>query len=187
MIALAAALVGVTGTLLAPILSQRLLARVQSEHFERQQQVAHAQWTREQELAELAQRRACYVTTNAAYRRFRIQLMDYLWLLHRGAVDAEARAELTAARDAHNAAFAEAQLVASAAVLTRLDDAATALHDAYVKIINLERGVPLTDGSFEDIDRDLREFWDRWNEMRRVMRADVGVGAPSTDPTQVSL
>lgn len=186
MIAVVAAIVGVAGTLLAPIFSQRLLGRIQGEQFERQQQAARADWLREQEQAELAERRNCYVTTNAAYRRYRIQLMDYLWHLHRGTVDAEARAELAAARDAHNAAFAEAQMVSSAAVLTHLDDLAAALGEAYVKIKRLERGAPLTDGSLDDIDSDLRGFWERWGEMRRAMRADIGVDVPSGHRTPVN-
>jgi hypothetical protein len=178
MIALVAAIAGVAGTLLAPFFSQRLLARIQGEQFERQQQAARADWRREQERVELAERRSCYVTTNAAYRRFRIQLMDYLWHLHHGTVDAEARAELTAARDEHNAAFAEAQMVASAAVLIHLDDMAATLGDVRTKIKRLERGAPETGGSFEDVDRELRGFWDRWSEMRREMRADLGVDTP---------
>ncbi|WP_251093799.1 hypothetical protein [Streptomyces sp. Caat 7-52] len=187
MIALVVAVVGVAGTLLAPIFSQRLLARIQGEQFERQQHAAHADWLREQEKTELAERRACYVMTNAAFRRFRIQLMDYLWHLNRGTVDAEARAELAAARDAHNVAFAEAQMVASAVVLTHLDDMVTALHAAYVKIVYLERGDPRADGSPEDIDRELRGLGDCSHEMRRVMRADMGIDAPSAVPGQQSL
>ncbi|MGW5640592.1 hypothetical protein [Streptomyces sp. NPDC003832] len=187
MTALVVAVVGVAGTLLAPILSQRLLGRMQGEQFERQQQAAHTDWLREQEKVELAERRSCYVMTNAAYRRFRIQLMDYLWHLNRGTADAEARAELTAARDAHNAAFAEAQMVASGAVLTHLDDMATALHAAYVKIVYLERGDPHADGSPDDIDRELRGLGDRSHEMRRVMRADVGIDTPSAFPGQQGL
>lgn len=52
LIGLAAAVVGVTGTLMATVLSQRLMARVQSQQFAHQQQEAEAQWLREQHVVE---------------------------------------------------------------------------------------------------------------------------------------
>lgn len=86
LIALGAAVVGVAGTLLATVLSQRMMARVQAAQFDREQRVAHARWLREQELAELARRRVCYAASNAAYRRYRIALMYFLWLVHKAQV-----------------------------------------------------------------------------------------------------
>lgn len=185
-IGLVAAVVGVTGTLLAPVFSQRLLARSQADQFDRQQRAVQAQWEREQERMELTERRACYITTNAAYRRYRIQLMNYLWHVHRANVTPEARAELQDARAAHHAAFAEAQMIASPAVLARLDPMATSLGDAYRKIKFLEEGEPRSNGSFEEIEADLQRLWEDWKEMRSVMRADLGIDAPPVVP-QVGL
>jgi hypothetical protein len=182
-IALVATVVGVTGTLLAPVLAQRSGAKAQRAEFERQQQAVQAQWEREQQQAELAVRRACYIETNAAYRRYRIQLMNYLWHVHRSEVTEAGREELEAARHAHHAAFAEAQMVASPAVLAQLDDVAKALSEGYRRTKCLEEGNPDEGDTFEVIETYLQWIWERWKEMRAVMRADLGVtNAPSGPP-----
>ncbi|MET9607925.1 hypothetical protein ABZZ17_23130 [Streptomyces sp. NPDC006512] len=81
-IPLAIAVIGVGGTLLAPLLTQRLVARVQAEQGERQERLAETQWGREQQVAALEKRRDCYVAANSGYRRFRVELMNHLWLVH---------------------------------------------------------------------------------------------------------
>jgi hypothetical protein len=187
LIALIAALGGVTGTLLAPLVSQRILTRLQGEQFERQQQAVRAQWLRDREEARLSERRACYVATNAAYRRYRIQLMNHLWDVRQGTVTDAVRKELEAARHAHHAAFAEAQLTASTLVLAQLDAVAKELAGAYQRIKCLEEGAPMANGSFEEIERDLQALWERWKDMRALMRACLGVagstpGAPQVGP-----
>ncbi|MGW0390793.1 hypothetical protein ACWDYJ_07810 [Streptomyces sp. NPDC003042] len=183
LIALAAAIVGVTGTLLAPVLSQRLLARVQAEQFDRQQRTTHAQWLREREVAEQDRRRDCYMTANAAYRRYRVQLMNFLWLVHKGGVTPEARQEMEAARHAHHAAFAEAQMIASAPVLDELDAMTGALSETYRRTMRLEEGSPEPDGSFEEIHAELQRLWGRGDGLRGVMRTDLGVdGGPGGPP-----
>ncbi|MFB8271021.1 hypothetical protein ACFC96_31035 [Streptomyces sp. NPDC055955] len=174
-IALVAAVVGVAGTLLAPVLAHRSGARAQKAEFERQQQAAHAQWAREQQQSELAVRRTCYIETNAAYRRYRTQQMNYLWHVHRGEVTEAGKDELEAARMAHHAAFAEAQMVASPAVLAQLDDVAKALSEGYRRTKCLEEGNPDPGDTFEVIEAYLHWIWERWEEMRAVMRADLGL------------
>ncbi|MCX4436591.1 hypothetical protein [Streptomyces mirabilis] len=177
-IALVATVGGVTGTLLAPILAQRSSAKTQKAEFERQQHAAQAQWEREQQHAELAARRSCYITTNAAYRRYRIELMNYLWHVRRGEVSQAAGEALEAARSAHHAAFAEAQMFASAVVLGQLDDVAKALSEGYRRTKCLEEGNPDPDDSFEVIAEYLEWIWNCWREMRTVMRTDLGVNDP---------
>ncbi|WLQ48351.1 hypothetical protein P8A21_12945 [Streptomyces poriferorum] len=176
LIGLAAAVVGVTGTLIASVLSQRLLARVQSEQFDRQQQLAEAQWRREQQAAELNRRRDGYLQVNASFRRYRTRLMDFHWTVHKEAVTPEARELVEEARRDHHAVFAEAQLIASAAVLAELDGMTAALSEAYRRIMSLAEGTPDPDGSFDDLRTDFAGMWERWVRMRDVMRADIGAG-----------
>ncbi|MFK4100243.1 hypothetical protein ACI2L1_09220 [Streptomyces sp. NPDC019531] len=180
--ALIAALVGVTGTLLAPLFSQRIVTRVQGEQFERQRQAVQAQWARDREEARLSERRACYVATNAACRRYRIQLMNYLWDVRLGTVTNAARDELEAARHAHHAGFAEAQLTASALVLAELDAVAKELAGAYQRIKCLEEGNPMANGSFDEIEADLQRLWERWKDMRTLMRTCLGVEEAGRTP-----
>ncbi|WP_326843311.1 hypothetical protein OHB33_29105 [Streptomyces sp. NBC_01558] len=174
-IALVAAVAGVAGTLLAPVLAQRSNAKTQKAEFERQQQAAHAQWQVEQQREELITRRTCYIEANAANRRYRIQLMNYLWHVRRGEVTDALRADLEVARQAHHSAFAEVQMVASPDVLGELDVMAKALSEGYRRTKCLEEGTPDPDDSFEVIEQYLQWIWDRWKAMRNVMRADLGV------------
>ncbi|WP_328298703.1 hypothetical protein OG389_13410 [Streptomyces sp. NBC_00435] len=188
LIALGAAVVGVAGTLLATVLSQRMLARVQAAQFDREQRGAHARWLREQEVAELDRRRVCYAAANTAYRRYRIALMYFLWLVHKAQVTPQERAAVEEARNAHHAAFAEAQMIASAAVLAELDLMTVALSEAYRRTMRLEEGDPAPGGSFEEIHAELLRLTEGWTGMRGVMRADLGVdaappGPPLADPT----
>lgn len=175
LIGLAAAVVGVTGTLIASVLSQRHVARVQSEQFERQQRVAEAQWRREQHVAELARRREGYMNVNAAFRRYRTQLMNFLWHVHKGAVTPEAREVVEEARRDHHSVLAEAQMIASPAVLSELDEMTRTLSETYRRTMCLEEGNPDPDGSFEEIRADFARLWEQWETMRGVMRADLGV------------
>ncbi|MCX5298366.1 hypothetical protein OG898_18060 [Streptomyces sp. NBC_00193] len=175
LIALGAAVVGVAGTLLATVLSQRMLARVQAAQFEREQRVDRTRWQREQEVAELARRRECYAAANAAYRRYRIGLMSFLWLVQRSQVTPEERATLEEVRNVHHTVFAEAQMIASAAVLAQLDIMTRGMAGAYARTMRLAEGTPHPDGSFEEIHTRLTDLTQRADVMRAVMRADLGV------------
>lgn len=186
-VALVAAVVGVTGTLLAPVLSQRSGAKAQEAEFERQQRAAQAQWEREQQQAELAVRRSCYIDTNAAYRRYRTQQMNYLWHVHHHGVTNAVRQELEEARHAHHAAFAQAQMIASPAVLAQLDDVTKALSEGYRRTKCLEESNPDPGDTFEVIEAYLQWIWERWEEMRAVMRADLGLANTPTPTPGDSL
>ncbi|MFD6972027.1 hypothetical protein [Streptomyces sp. NPDC059949] len=175
LLALAGAVVAVTGTLLAPILSQRVLGRVQAEQFSREERVARAQWLRERQVVELETRRACYVTANAGYRRYRVELMNYLWLVHKDAVTAQGRAGLEEARHAMHASFAEAQMIASEAVLAQLDAMTRILSSAYNRTMRLEEGSPRPGQSFDEIHALLAGIEEQWQAMRGAMRDDLGV------------
>ncbi|MEU8689612.1 hypothetical protein [Streptomyces sp. NPDC048665] len=185
LIGLAAAVVGVTGTLVASVLSQRLLARDQSEQFQRQQQAVEAQWHREQQVAELNRRREGYMQVNASFRRYRTQLINFLWTVHKGAVTPDERELVEEARRDHHSVLAEAQMVASAAVLVELDGMTNALSRVYRRIMCLEEGNPDPDGSFNEIRADFVRLWERWEGMRAVMRADLGLGSVAGEPPAI--
>ncbi|UQX01211.1 hypothetical protein [Streptomyces sp. RerS4] len=163
-----------TGTLFAPLLTQRLVGRVQSEQFERQELMAESQWRRERRAAELEVRRSCYVAAMSAYRRYRIELMNFLWLVHKAQVTAQGRADLEDARQTMHLAFAEAQLVGSEAVVAELDGTTEVLAQTFYRILRLEEGDPLPDGGFETLKAHLLGLGERWKDMRAVMRADLG-------------
>ncbi|MGW3322952.1 hypothetical protein [Streptomyces virginiae] len=181
LIALAVAVVGVAGTLIASVLSPRMVARIQAEQFTREQRVAEAQWLREQKVAELARRREGYTNVNAAFRRYRTHLMNFLWLVHKGAVTAEARDAVEDARRDHHSVFAAAQMVASGNVLVELNDMTKTLSETYRRIMCLEEGNPDPDGSFEEIRTDFGRLWEQWERMLGAMRVDLGVEPAPAD------
>ncbi|OKK19578.1 hypothetical protein AMK16_15990 [Streptomyces sp. CB00455] len=185
LIGLVAAVVGISGTLIASLLSPRLLARIQSEQFARQQQVAEAEWLREQQVAELARRRQGYMNVNAAFRRYRTDLMNFLWTVHKDSVTVEAREVVEEARRDHHSVFAEAQVVASGAVLAELNNMTKALSETYRRIMCLEEGNPDADGSFDEIRTDFVQLWEQWEKMLDAMRADLGVENSSTEQAWV--
>ncbi|MFF3426658.1 hypothetical protein [Streptomyces sp. NPDC002602] len=174
-LALAGTTIAVAGTLVAPIVSQRLLAHAESDRHERQERAADAQWVREQRVVALDKRRDCYVNANSGYRRHRIELMKYLWLVHKRGDTAEERTALEDARHAMHASFAEAQMVASDSVLAELDALAQTLAHLYDRIMRLEEGDAAPDDSFEKIRTDLLRANAQWVIMRGEMRADLGV------------
>ncbi|MGW4301710.1 hypothetical protein [Streptomyces sp. NPDC004646] len=53
----------------------------------------------------------------------------------------------------------------------------TALSEIYRRIMCLEEGNPDPDGSFNEIRMDFARLWERWEAMRAVMRADLGLGS----------
>ncbi|GAA3266746.1 hypothetical protein [Streptomyces lavendulae] len=175
LLALASAIVAVTGTLLAPVLSQRITGRVQADQFDRQERLARAQWQRDRRAAEREKRRDCYVHANAGYRRYRVELMNHLWAVHRDEVTDEGRAALQEARHAMHSAFAEAQMIASDAVMAELDVLTRELADAYARTMRLERGNPLPGWGFDEVLAALLDLGDAWVRARAVMRADLGV------------
>ncbi|GHB40410.1 hypothetical protein GCM10010347_07500 [Streptomyces cirratus] len=182
LLALAGTTIAVAGTLLAPVLSQRLVTRAETHRFDRQERAADAQWAREQQAVELDKRRECYVTSNAGYRRYRIELMKYLWLVHRGEVTVEARTALEEARHAMHASFAEAQMAASDAVLAELDSMSRTLAQIYDGVLRLEEDTAASGGSvesFEEMRAALLRVNEQWVVMRGAMRADLGVAPPA--------
>ncbi len=106
--------------------------------------------------------------------------MKYLWLVHKGEVTAQARTDLEETRLAMHTAFAEAQMVASDAVLQALDAMTTTLAGAYSRTLHLEDGSPHPGWSFEEIQAELLQLGDHWKNMRGLMRADLGASPGPT-------
>lgn len=177
LLAPAVAVVGVVGTLLSPLLSHRVQARTQAQQSAQQERLSDAQWERERRAADLTLRRECSITANSAYRRYRQELMLYLWLVRGDGADAQARAGLDEARRTMNAAFAQAQMIASDEVLEEMDGMSGALVSVYARILRLEDGDPYPDGSFDAIHAQLMALADVWKSMRAAMRTDLGTGA----------
>lgn len=169
------AIVGVLGTLGAAIIGQLLSARARREDFEIQRSRQQEDYIHQRQEAELANKRSSYIAIIASSRTYRIELMNYLYMVKHETVDSTARSDLHEARRIWLANFSEVQIVATLQVLSTIEPVGTGLAKAYRATKHLEAGEPGPDESFEEIDRYLSGLWDHWGNMREAMRRDLGV------------
>jgi hypothetical protein len=169
------AAVGVLGTLASPIVSQRLSARARRDEFEMQKSERLEARQREQQQLALANKRSCYIALMANARRYRVEMMNYLYTVKTGTVDNDTRNELEAARRAYIMTSAEAQMTASLRVLAMIEAFNSGLYKGYRATKRLEDGEPEPDGSFEETESFLTRLWDQWNDMREAMRQDLNI------------
>ncbi|WP_327719064.1 hypothetical protein OG381_29315 [Streptomyces sp. NBC_00490] len=162
--AMITAVVGVLGTLFAPVLSQRLTSR---------QRAQEAEVAEHRRLFE--DRRTAYTAMNRASRHFHTLLKDALHRLRDDVYTDHDREQLEEVRREYRDRYAEAQMV----VPERILDASRAVNevlagiDALVK--RLDRGRARDGESAVQALLDLKEAEPRLSEMRRLMREDLGV------------
>ena len=162
--AMITAVVGVLGTLFAPVLSQRLTARQRAE------ETGAAEARRRFE-----ERRAAYTSMNRASRHFHTLLKDALHRIRDGVYTDQDRDQLEEARRDYRDRYAEAQMV----VPERILDASRAVNevlsgaDAVAK--RLDRSLAGEGESAQRALLDLKEAEPRLSAMRRLMREDLGV------------
>ena len=169
------AAIGVLGTLVSPIVSQRLSARARHDEFEMQKsERLEARQLEQQQLA-FANKRSCYIALMANARRYRVEMMNYLYAAKSRTVDNDQRNELEAARRAYIMTSAEAQMTASLRVLAMIEAFNADLYKGYRATKHLEEGEPEPDGSFEETESFLTKLWDQWDDMREAMRQDLNI------------
>ncbi|MET8244933.1 hypothetical protein ABZV31_11220 [Streptomyces sp. NPDC005202] len=117
--AMITAVVGVLGTLFAPVLSQRLTARQRAEE-------ARAA----EERRRFEERRAAYTAMNRASRQFHTLLKDALHRIRDGVYTEQDRGQLEEARRDYRDRYAEAQMV----VPERILDASRAVNQVLAGI-----------------------------------------------------
>ncbi|MEV4362720.1 hypothetical protein [Nonomuraea sp. NPDC049625] len=161
------AVVGVVGTLLSALLTQRAAERGR----EREQEQAEQLRKRRSEAQEL---RSCYVALNTAARQYLTALTDHMHAL--GHDDLRSvRQRLTEARDQHRDAYAEAQMRVPERVLELAGDLSRDLGAVYGMVRRLDDGVPRAGDSPALMQQSIEALWGGLREMRRTMRADLGV------------
>lgn len=132
--ALSAAVVGVVGTLLSALLTQRAADRSRQHERER------AELARERR-GEAKELRACYVALNTAARQYLAALTDQVHALGRDDT-APVRQRLAEARDQHRDVYAEAQLRVPDRVLDLAGDLSRELGTVYGMVRRLDGGMP---------------------------------------------
>ncbi|WJV44691.1 hypothetical protein [Streptomyces flavofungini] len=166
------AIVGVLGTLLSALLTQRAAERSRQREQERAERTQA--WSRETEA-----RRACCIALNTASRQYLAALTDQSHALARAEDPRAARQRLTEARDLHRDVYAEAQMRLPDPVLALAGEATRALGALYGRLRRLDDGVPRPGDSLDAAQREIDALWERLRELRRGMRADLGAFGPS--------
>jgi len=181
MVALLVAAIGMLGTLSSPIVAQRLSARTKREESDAQRQDALEGRDHARREALAREKKAAYVSFNAAARRYRIELMNCLHAVGSGALDEAGRGELRDSRRAYSLGLAEMQIVASDSVMEVVEQVTSNLYGAYKAIKSLEDGAPEPGWSFEEIQDHLGRTWDYWAPMRKAMRNDLGLDESTSE------
>jgi hypothetical protein len=162
--AMITAVVGVLGTLFAPMLAQRMTAR------ERQQ---------EAELADTRRRfeelRAQYTAMNRASRQFHTLLKDALHRIRDGVYTEQERTQLEEARLDHRDRYAEAQMIVPERILQASRDLNQVLANADGAVKRLDRGLARDGETVARILENLRAASPFLDTMRELMREDLGI------------
>ncbi|GHC81037.1 hypothetical protein [Streptomyces flavofungini] len=161
------AVVGVVGTLLSALLTQRAAERSRQREQERAEQTQA--WARE-----AMERRACCIALNTAARQYLAALTDQLHALIRAEDPRAARQRLTEARDLHRDVYAEAQLRLPDPVLSLAGELTHALGSLYGRLRRLDDGIPQPGDSLDAAQAEIDALWERLRELRSGMRADLG-------------
>ncbi|MGW4565410.1 hypothetical protein ACWEN3_24280 [Streptomyces sp. NPDC004561] len=162
--AMITAVVGVLGTLLAPVLRQRYSDRQRADEAQRAE---HRRGFEE--------RRAAYTDMNRASRQFHTLLKDALHRLRDGVYTDQEREQLEEARREYRDRYAEAQMVVPERILDASRDVNGVLAGIDAVVKRLDRDLAREGESAEQALVDLKEADPLLTAMRRLMRADLGV------------
>ncbi|MFE7107970.1 hypothetical protein ACFU98_40265 [Streptomyces sp. NPDC057575] len=165
--ALLVAVVGVIGTLMSALLTQRAADRSRQREQDRAEEVRDRR-------AEAHERWSCYVALNTSGRHYLAALTDQLHALDREAALPSVRQRLTDARDQHREVYAEAQMRLPERVLEHAGAVSHGLGAVYGMVRRLDEGLPRPGDSATAAQEGIEVLWARLREMRREMRADLG-------------
>ncbi|MFJ4677757.1 MULTISPECIES: hypothetical protein [unclassified Kitasatospora] len=166
--ALGVAVVGVLGTLLSALLTQRAADDGRRREQERAGAAAERQ-RREHEL------RACYVALNTTARQYLAALADQVHALGRNGDVPAARQRLAEARDRYRAVYAEAQLRVPEPVLDLAGPFSHGLGALYGMVRRLDAGTPRAGDSPAAAQQGIDTGWAGLRRVRDEMRAQLGV------------
>ncbi|MDT3398629.1 hypothetical protein RKE29_18595 [Streptomyces sp. B1866] len=163
-VAMLTAAVGVLGTLFAPALSHRAMARQRAEELRA-----------EDRRRRFEDRRAAYTAMNRASRQFHTLLKDALHRIRDGVYTDEDRNQLEEARRDYRDRYAEAQMIVPERVLAASRDVNAVLAEIDATAKRIDRGRARDGETAEGALAELKHVEPRLSAMRGVMRADLGI------------
>jgi hypothetical protein len=179
---LAVAVLGLAGTLLSPLIGQRIAARAKEQEFDLQRRQRQEEREAGQRQAEFEGRRSIYARLNTAARQYQQALGACARAMPDGAAIGEARAELADARQTFRDLYSDAQMILPDRVLQAAMSVSTSLGEAYGMIKRLEIGEPrirpgVNQAETAEMAREFthKTVYNQILELRRLMREDLGV------------
>lgn len=162
--AMITAVVGILGTLFAPLLQQRMTARKRVEDA-----------LTEDRRRRFEERRAAYTAMNRASRQFHTLLKDALHRIRDDVYTDEDRVRLEEARRDYRDRYAEAQMIVPERVLEASRELNTVLAGIDALAKRIDRGLQSDGRTAADALLELKEAEPRLSAMRRIMREDLGI------------
>lgn len=170
------AVVAVLGTLLAPVVAGRLGEKSKQKEFERARSERLEQVERDEAERSRLERRQCYITLNTAARTYHRALRTWAYAMDQPVEAPAEHAELMPARQAFQAIYSEAQMVATASVFHAAQKVAGELANVYRTLKRMEEGIhDAATESTESARADLDAVWDHLWHLRVAMRSDLGL------------
>jgi hypothetical protein len=162
--AMVTAIVGVLGTLCAPVLVHVMTAR--NNRASGQEASARRNFE---------ERRTAYTAINRASRDFDTVLKDALHRLRDGAYGNEERAEVELVRRAYRDRYAEIQMIVPAHILNASREVNAVLAEVDAAVKRLDRKRALDGETVDSVMNDLQKAAPRLHALSEQMRADLGV------------
>jgi hypothetical protein len=194
------AILGVTGTLSAPMLAQQAASRAKRSEFNMQRVIKETELRENRRLEAFKERRTAYANLNSAARQYLEELRANLRMLAAG-VTGEGRSDLAQARQRFRELYSDAQMIMPDRVLEYAIKVSQALGEAYGEVKRLDAlstQTSLASAAPEisfDRSRVIEQthafcrttVYDQIIELRNVMRHDLGVSEPTDVPFQSAL
>ncbi|MCX4415324.1 hypothetical protein OOK43_18825 [[Kitasatospora] papulosa] len=162
--AMVTAVVGVLGTLFAPLVASRVTKRQRD-----------AEGLVEERRRLLEERRTAYTSMNRATSHFHTLLKDALHRTRDGVLTDEDRERLEEGRRDYRARYAEAQMIVPEAVLDSSREVNVVLAGVDAALKRVDRGVPRDGETAVRLLLDLKAADPKLTAMHRLMRQDLGV------------
>jgi len=179
------AVLGVAGTLSAPLLTQRIAARTRQQEYELQRDQRREEAAEAQRKDAFSERRAVYAKLNTAARQYTQELRNYLRMIADSELTEQGRDSLAGARQAFRDVYSDAQMILPDRVLDGAAIVNASLGEAYGMIRRLAAGTGSAgDGEAEETIDQLHRFcsvtlYDHVGDLRQLMREDLGISPPS--------
>ncbi|WP_406389030.1 hypothetical protein [Streptomyces sp. NBC_00887] len=175
LIALLVAVVGVAGTLLAPITTAWVSSRSRRQDFELQQRSERTKRHLDDAQANLERRRDIYVALNSGARRYRFHMMEDLYAM-RSEADPNPATEVVRAE--FQDTYAQAQMLVPDNVLQPCQAVRVALAEAKKLMESLTEDGAHDQQKWQETHTFLIQMWDAITAMQLAMHQDLGISTP---------